>query len=162
MKKLNILGAILLTSFIASCSTAPSTHTKSMAHDESASVAVLPFDNMSGSPDNEIFSDGLTESLRQMLAQVPDLKVAPRNESTAFEGQLDSLREIAEALDVSYILEGSVRKSGDRVRISAQLVSADNGFHVWSETYDRTVEDVLSAQKTIVNQVSGAVLSTQR
>ena len=102
-----------------------------------ASGAVLPFVNMSNDTDNEYFSDGLTETLLHMLAQIPDLKVAARTSSFAFKGRNMSIRDIAAALDVAHVLEGSVQRAGDDVRITAQLIRASDGFHVWSENYDR-------------------------
>ena len=123
-----------------------------------ASVAVLPFVNMSGSEDNEYFSNGLTETLLHMLAQIPDLKVAARTSSFAFRDQNKTIVEIASSLEVAHILEGSVQRSGDRVRITAQLIRAEDGFHVWSETYDRTLDDIFGIQDEIAEKV-GAELS---
>ena len=122
-----------------------------------ASVAVLPFVNMSNDKDNEYFSDGLTETLLHMLAQVPGLKVAARTSSFAFKGQSVGIQEIAAALKVAHILEGSVQRVGDRVRITAQLIRADDGFHVWSETYDRTLDDIFGIQDEIADKVGGAL-----
>jgi TolB-like protein/tetratricopeptide (TPR) repeat protein len=122
-----------------------------------ASVAVLPFANMSNDPDNEYFSDGLTETLLHMLARIPDLKVAARTSSFAFRGQNINVRDIAAALGVAHILEGSVQKSGDRVRITAQLIRASDGFHVWSEVYDRTVDDIFVTQDEIARKVGFAL-----
>jgi len=122
-----------------------------------ASVAVLPFVNMSGSEDNEYFSDGLTETLLHMLAQIPDLKVAARTSSFAFRDQNKTIGQIARALDVAHILEGSVQRSGDRVRITAQLIRAEDGFHVWSENYDRTLDDIFGIQDEIAEKVGGAL-----
>jgi len=121
------------------------------------SVAVLPFVNMSGDTENEYFSDGLTETLLHMLAQLPELRVAARTSSFAFKGQNISIGEIAAALGVAHILEGSVQKAGDRVRITAQLIKADDGFHVWSETYDRTLDDIFAIQDEIAADVAGAL-----
>jgi len=123
-----------------------------------ASVAVLPFENMSNDKDNEYFSDGLTETLLHMLAQVPELKVAARTSSFAFKGQSINIREIATALGVAHVLEGSVQRQGDRVRITAQLIRASDGFHVWSESYDRTLDDIFGIQDEIAIKV-GAALS---
>ena len=123
-----------------------------------ASVAVLPFVNMSNDKDNEYFSDGLTETLLHMLAQVPDLKVAARTSSFAFKGQNMSIQDIAAALQVAHILEGSVQRVGDRVRITAQLIRASDGFHVWSSSYDRTVDDIFGIQDEIAAKV-GSELS---
>jgi len=122
-----------------------------------ASVAVLPFVNMSGNQENEYFSDGLTETLLHMLAQVPELKVAARTSSFAFKDQNRTIVEIAQLLGVAHVLEGSVQRSGDRVRITAQLIRADDGFHVWSETYDRTFDDIFGIQDEIAAKVGGAL-----
>jgi len=121
------------------------------------SVAVLPFVNMSNDDDNEYFSDGLTETLLHMLAQVPDLKVAARTSSFAFKGRNMSVQEIAAALDVAHILEGSVQRVGDRVRITAQLIRASDGFHVWSSSYDRTFDDIFGIQDEIAQKVGFAL-----
>lgn len=123
----------------------------------SASVAVLPFVNMSNETDNEYFSDGLTETLLHMLAQVPELKVAARTSSFAFKNTDTPIREIADALQVAHVLEGSVQRVGDRVRITAQLIRADDGFHVWSESYDRTLDDIFGIQDEIAGKVGGAL-----
>jgi len=122
-----------------------------------ASVAVLPFVNMSNDNDNEYFSDGLTETLLHMLAQVPDLKVAARTSSFAFKGKNISVQEIAAALEVAHILEGSVQRVGDRVRITAQLIRASDGFHIWSSSYDRTVDDIFGMQDEIAEKVGYAL-----
>jgi len=124
------------------------------------SVAVLPFVNMSGDKENEYFSDGLTETLLHMLAQLPDLHVAARTSSFAFKGQNISVDEIASTLGVAHILEGSVQKSGERVRITAQLIRADDGFHVWSQNYDRTLNDIFAIQDEIANDVAMALDSS--
>jgi TolB-like protein/Tfp pilus assembly protein PilF len=121
------------------------------------SVAVLPFVNMSGNAENEYFSDGLTETLLHMLAQIPDLKVAARTSSFAFKDRQDDIREIANALDVAHVLEGSVQRAGDRVRITAQLIRASDGFHVWSENYDRTLDDIFAIQDEIADKVGRAL-----
>ena len=129
------------------------------------SVAVLPFVNMSGNAENEYFSDGLTETLLHMLAQIPDLRVAARTSSFAFKNHQEDIREIAEALDVAHVLEGSVQRAGDRVRITAQLIRASDGFHVWSENYDRTLDDIFAIQDEIAGKVgrslSASLLGTQ-
>ena len=122
-----------------------------------ASVAVLPFVNMSGNEDNEYFSDGLTETLLHMLAQVPELKVAARTSSFAFKGKDQDVRLIANALGVAHVLEGSVQRAGGRVRITAQLIRAVDGTHVWSERYDRTLDDIFRIQDEIANRVRDAL-----
>ncbi len=122
-----------------------------------ASVAVLPFVNMSNDQDNEYFSDGLTETLLHMLAQIPDLKVAARTSSFAFKDQNISIQEIARALEVAHILEGSVQRAGDRVRITAQLIRASDGFHVFSENFDRQLDDIFLVQDEIAEKVGRAL-----
>ena len=124
---------------------------------EGPSVAVLPFVNMSGDAENEYFSDGLTETLLHMLAQLPDLRVAARTSSFAFKGQNSSITEIADTLNVAHILEGSVQKSGERVRVTAQLIRADDGFHVWSQNYTRPLEDIFAIQDEIAGDVADAL-----
>ena len=118
-----------------------------------ASVAVLPFVNMSSDEDNEYFSDGLTETLLHMLAQIPDLQVAARTSSFAFKGRNADVQDIAAALRVAHILEGSVQKVGNQIRVTAQLIRASDGFHVWSSNYDRTVDDIFAIQDEIANEV---------
>lgn len=122
-----------------------------------ASVAVLPFVNMSNDEDNEYFSNGLTETLLHMLAQVPGLKVAARTSSFSFKGENRTIQEIAHSLQVAHVLEGSVQRSGDRVRITAQLIRAEDGFHVWSENFDRTLDDIFVIQDEIAEKVGGAL-----
>ena len=127
---------------------------------KAASVAVLPFVNMSGDADNEYFSDGLTETLLHMLANLPDLQVAARTSSFAFKGKNESIATIANALGVAHVLEGSVQKAGDRVRVTAQLIRADDGFHVWSQHYDRTLNDIFAIQDEIAGDVASALGSS--
>lgn len=120
---------------------------------EQKSIAVLPFVNMSSDEEQEYFSDGITEEILNSLAGVKELKVAGRTSSFAFKGQNEDLRRIGDSLGVNHILEGSVRKSGDQVRITAQLIQVDNGFHLWSETYDRELTDVFAVQDEIANEI---------
>ena len=117
------------------------------------SIAVLPFVNMSSDTEQEFFSDGITEEILNSLASVKELKVAGRTSSFAFKGQNDDLRRIGDSLGVAHILEGSVRKAGTQVRITAQLIQVDNGFHLWSETYDRELTDVFAIQDEIANEI---------
>ncbi len=113
------------------------------------SIAVLPFADMSPGKDNEWFSDGLAEEIINALTQMPKLKVIARTSAFAFKGKEQDIRRIAEALNVSSILEGSVRKAGDRIRVTAQLVNASDGSHLWSERYDRDLTDVFAIQDEI-------------
>ncbi len=121
------------------------------------SIAVLPFSNMSADPENEYFSDGLTEELLNVLAKNPELKVTGRTSSFAFKGKHEDLREIGQKLGVSTLLEGSVRKAGQRVRITAQLIKVADGFHLWSDTYDRVLDDIFAVQDDIARSVSPAL-----
>ena len=117
------------------------------------SVAVLPFRNVSPDADNEYFSDGITEELINALAQVPGLRVAARTSSFLFKESREDIRAIAERLGVSTVLEGSVRKAGDRVRISAQLINAADGYHLWSESHDQNMSDVFAVQEEIARAI---------
>lgn len=119
------------------------------------SVAVLPFVNMSADPDNEYFSDGLSEELLNLLAQIPELHVAARTSSFSFKDKEVTIPEIGKALHVDHVLEGSVRKSGNRVRIAAQLIEADKGRHLWSQAYDRELDDIFAVQ----DEIAAAVVS---
>ncbi len=125
--------------------------------DSGPSVAVLPFVNMSGDKENEYFSDGLTETLLHMLAQLPNLRVAARTSSFAFKGKDTGITEISRTLGVAHVLEGSVQKAGNRVRITAQLIRANDGFHVWSQSYDRNLDDIFAIQDEIAKDVAGAL-----
>jgi TolB-like protein/Flp pilus assembly protein TadD len=117
------------------------------------SLAVLPFADMSPDADQEYFSDGIAEEMLNLLAQIPELRVSARTSSFSFKGQNLEIPEIAERLNVAHVLEGSVRKAGDQVRITAQLVRADDGFRVWSDTWDRTLADIFAIQDEIAAAV---------
>jgi serine/threonine-protein kinase len=121
------------------------------------SIAVLPFSNMSADKENEYFSDGLTEEIINALAQIPGLNVTARTSSFAFRSKDQDIRQIAEVLDVHNVLEGSVRRAGNRIRITAQLIDAANGYHLWSERYDREMADVFALQDEIAQAVAGAL-----
>lgn len=121
------------------------------------SIAVLAFEDLSPEGDQEYFADGLSEELLNVLAKMPDLQVAGRTSSFAFKGQNRDLREIGEILNVAHILEGSVRKSGNRIRVTAQLINAENGFHLYSESYDRDLTDVFAVQDEIAASISAAL-----
>jgi TolB-like protein/Tfp pilus assembly protein PilF len=123
------------------------------------SIAVLAFEDLSADGDQEYFADGLSEELLNVLAQVPDLQVAGRTSSFAFKGQNKDLREIGDILNVAHILEGSVRKAGSRIRVTAQLINADNGFHLFSETYDRDLDDIFAVQDELAAKISAALQS---
>jgi len=124
------------------------------------SIAVLAFDDLSPGGDQAFFAEGLSEEILNVLAQVPGLKVAGRTSSFAFKGKGTDLREIGEVLNVAHILEGSVRKAGDRIRVTAQLIQASDGFHLFSRTYDRDLDDVFSVQDEIAALI-GEALKTE-
>jgi TolB-like protein len=119
------------------------------------SIAVLAFTDLSPAKDQEYFSDGIAEEILNALVKVKDLKVAGRTSSFYFKGKNEDLRKIGETLGVAHILEGSVRKQGEKVRITAQLVKADDGFHLWSETYDGDLADVFELQEQIARKITG-------
>ena len=120
-------------------------------------IAVLPFIDMSEHRDQEYFADGLSEELIDLLSKLPQLRVAARTSSFYFKSRQVTIAEIARALGVAHILEGSIRKSGKTLRVTAQLVRADNGYHVWSETYDRKLDDIFKVQDDIAGAVVRAL-----
>ena len=123
-----------------------------------ASTAVLPFLNLSSRPEDEYFSDGLSETLLHQLAQVPKLKVAARTSSFSFRGKQDDVRRIGELLGVATVVEGSVQRSGEMVRITAQLVRTDDGSELWSRSYDRRMADLFAIQDEIASEVAKALV----
>jgi TolB-like protein len=118
------------------------------------SVAVLPFVDLSQQGDQEYFADGISEEILNVLVRIPGLKVAGRTSSFSFKGRNEDLREIGSALGVNHVLEGSVRRSGTKLRITAQLIRGDDGFHLWSETYDREIADIFEIQDEIARSVA--------
>jgi serine/threonine-protein kinase len=123
----------------------------------SPSIVVLPFANISHNPDDEYFSDGLAEEIINELAQIPGLKVIARTSAFAFKGQHTDIRKIADALGVTSVLEGSVRRSGSRIRVTAQLITAADGTHLWSQRYDREMADVFAVQDEIAQAIADAL-----
>jgi len=124
------------------------------------SIAVMPFLDLSPARDQAYFSDGLAEELLNLLAKIPDLEVASRTSSFAFKGRNVQIADIADTLSVGHVLEGSVRMSGDRIRVTAQLIRGSDGFHVWSETYDRQLDDIFDVQDDIAGAVVDALSIT--
>jgi adenylate cyclase len=118
-----------------------------------SSIAVLPFTNLSGDASKDYFSDGMSEELLNLLARVPGLKVAARTSAFAYKGRNVDIREVGKELGVETVLEGSVRQSGDQVRITAQLIDTESGFHIWSETYDRRMADIFTVQDEIATAI---------
>jgi len=128
------------------------------AADQAApSIAVLPLVNLSSDREQEYFSDGLTEELLNLLAKVPGLQVAARTSAFAFKGKNEDVAQIGQKLHVANVLEGSVRRSGDQIRITTQLINAKDGYHLWSETYDRKIADVFAVQDEIASAVVRAL-----
>ena len=121
------------------------------------SIAVLPFVDLSPEGDQEYFSDGLTEEILNSLARLPELKVTARTSAFFFKGRNIPIPEIAATLGVAHIVEGSVRRAGDKLRITAQLVRAEDGFHLWSQTYDRSVEDIFAVQEDVAENIARAM-----
>ena len=120
-------------------------------------IAVLPLANMSADPENEYFADGMTEEIINALAKVPGLQVASRSSCFAFKGKQVDIREVGEKLGVGSVLEGSVRKVGNKIRITAQLINVENGYHLWSETYNRQLEDVFEIQDELSRAIVDAL-----
>jgi TolB-like protein len=126
---------------------------KAAAVELQPSIAVLPFVNMSGDKEQEYFSDGLAEEIINALTKIPGLKVPARTSSFFFRGIEADIHEISARLNVKNILEGSVRKSGDRIRVTAQLINAADGYHLWSERFDREMTDVFAIQDEICQAI---------
>ena len=121
------------------------------------SIAVLPFADMSAEKNQEYMADGIADELLNLLAQAPDLKVIARTSSFAFKGQNIEIAEIAKKLNVAHVLEGSVRTSGDKLRITAQLIRTADSTHLWSERYDRPMDDIFAVQDEIANAIVQAL-----
>ena len=121
------------------------------------SIAVLPFVNLSAEPEQEYFSDGISEEILNLLAQIPELRVISRSSALSFKGRDVAIPEVAKQLNVAHVLEGSVRKAGERVRITAQLIEARSDTHLWSQTYDRTLDDIFAVQDEIAAAIGEAL-----
>jgi adenylate cyclase len=124
---------------------------------EKPSIAVLPFDNLSGDPDQEFIADGMTENIITTLSYIPEIYVIARNSTFTYKGKAVKAQEVAEALGVRYILEGSVQMAGDRVRITAQLIDAASGRHLWADRYDRDLQDLFALQDEITLKIVSAL-----
>jgi serine/threonine protein kinase/Flp pilus assembly protein TadD len=137
---------------------------EAQVRDATKSIAVLPFTNMSADPENEYFTDGIAEEIISALSKIQALRVASRTSSFAFKGKTEDIREIGSKLEVETVLEGSVRKAGNKLRIAAQLISVADGYQLWSERYDRELEDVFEIQEDIAQSIAKAlrVVLTER
>ena len=121
------------------------------------SVAVLPFDNMSGDPEQEFFSDGISEDLITALSRVRQIRVVARNSSFSYKGKSPDIRQVSEELEAGYVIEGSVRKAGNRIRVTAQLIDGKSGDHIWAERYDRQITDMFDVQDELTERLVGAI-----
>ncbi len=155
--ELALLGVVVVAGGLASWSVVRHGGLKPGISPDPRAIAVLPFANSSADPANEYFSDGITEELLNALAQLPGVRVAARTSSFAFKGKNLPVDSVARALNVRRILEGSVRKQGDHVRVMAELVDAANGYHMWSQEYDRELKDVFAIQTEIARSIAGAL-----
>jgi TolB-like protein/Tfp pilus assembly protein PilF len=135
----------------------PASTSNATTTDNLKSVAVLPFVNMSNDPENEFFSDGISEELLNALVKLPGLRVPSRTSSFAFKGKEMDVTDIGRALEVDHVVEGSVRKSGNRVRVTAQLIDLGNDSHIWSQTYDRELVDIFAVQDEIARGIAEAL-----
>lgn len=158
LTELGLIAVILLLGGVASTVVArrspPAPRAFADAGIAQASVAVLPFVNMSGNPENEYFSDGITEEILNKLARVPGVHVAARTSSFAFKGKSEDIAEIGRKLRVRHIIEGSVQRANNRARITVQLINAKDGYHIWSERYDRDLSDIFAVEDEIAAAVA--------
>src|SRR5260370_18679534 len=138
-------------------STAAATTHPSLPLPDKPSIAVLPFENMSGDPEQGYLADGITEDITRAVSHVPSLFVIARNSSFAYKGKAIDIRQIGRELGVRYVLEGSVRKAGQRLRITGQLVEAETGSHLWADRFDSVLEDVFDLQDQVTMAVAGAM-----
>ena len=120
---------------------------------ESPSIAVLPFTNISGDPEQEHFGDGITEDIIMALSRISGLLVVARNSTMVYKGKAVDVKQIGKEQGVRYVLEGSVRKGGDRIRVTAQLIDATTGHHLWADRYDRALDDIFAVQDDITHQI---------
>ena len=148
------------TTAVADSAPGPATRAVTLFDPPPHSIAILPFVNLSGDPSQQYFSDGLTEELLNSLTRINQLQVAARTSSFSFQGEHPDIATVARKLNVASVLEGSVRRSGNTVRVTAQLNNAVTGFHLWSQTYDRDLGDILTLQTDIANAVAGALKVT--
>jgi TolB-like protein len=128
-----------------------------LALPDKPSIAVLPFQNISGDPEQEVFADGMVEDITTALSKLRWFFVIARNSSFAYKGRSVDVKQVGRELGVRYVLEGSVRKAGNRLRITAQLVEAETGNHVWAERYDRDLGDIFAVQDEITERVVAAI-----
>jgi len=153
----NIAKPVRIFVWSAADGDAPAPHAARPALPDKPSVAVLPFDNMSGDPEQEYFADGVVESLTAELSRIRSFFVIARNSAYAYKGKFRNAKEIGHELGVAYLLEGSVQRAGNRIRITVQLIETAKDVHIWAERYDGTVDDIFDLQDRITEQVAGAL-----
>ena len=156
-RKLDVKGRPALISVLAA-GTGGDSEVLSASVDDAPSIAVLPFANMSDDPEQEYFSDGITEDIITELSHHRDLFVSARNSSFSFRGQSQDVIDVANKLNVRYVLEGSIRKSGNRIRVTAQLIDTSTGRHIWADRYDRDLEDIFAVQDEVVHIISATLV----
>jgi TolB-like protein len=122
------------------------------------SIAVLPFTNMSGDPEPEYFADGIVEDITTALSRFPSLFVIARNSAFTYKGMAANMKVVGRELGVRYVVEGSIRRASDRVRITAQVIQAETAAHIWAERYDGTFKDIFELQDQIASSVAGAIV----
>jgi len=140
-----------------SATTAPDFADEPPTEPDTPSIAVLPFDNMSNDPEQEYFSDGITEDIITEISRIPEVMVISRNSTFTYKGKAAKVQDVCRDLGVRYVLEGSVRKAGDRVRITAQLIDGHSGGHLWAERYDRRLEDIFAVQDDVTEKIVSAL-----
>ena len=158
-KTARILEGVIIAGIVVALGTAGYFHysTRATLGDPPPSIAVLPFANLSDNQENEYFSDGIAEEILNALVKLEGLQVAARTSSFAFKGTNRNVREIGQELNVNHVLEGSVRRAGERLRVTVQLIKVEDGFHVWSENYERTMDDVFAIQDEISRAIVEAL-----
>ena len=131
--------------------------TSALALPDKPSIAVLPFQNMSGDPEQEYFTDGITEDIITELSRFHSLFVIARNSSFSYKGKSPDIRQVGRELGVRYVLEGSIRKSSNRIRVTGQLIDTLTGNHIWAERYDRVLEDIFAVQEEVTQAIVAAI-----
>ena len=154
-----IVGGVMIWNYYFRLPSVEAADPEKMAHPlpEKPSIAVLPFDNLSGDPEQEYIVDGITENITMALSRIPELFVIARNSTFTYKGKPTKVKQVAEELGVRYVLEGSVQKSGERFRITGQLIDAIKGHHVWAESYDRELKDIFVLQDEITIKIISAI-----
>jgi TolB-like protein len=154
-----VIGAVAIWNFYLRRPSVEAADPEKIAYPlpDKPSIAVLPFDNLSGDPEQEYLTDGMTENIIMALSKIPDLFVIARNSTFTYKGKPTKAKQVAEETGVRYVLEGSVQRSGDRLRVTAQLIDAIEGHHIWAERYDRDLKDIFALQDEITMKIITAM-----